>query len=78
VANAGLISSIQQALEALRPAVQTHGGDVEFISFQDGVVTIKFYGACVGCPISMFTLKGGIEVDLKAKIPEVCEVVAIE
>jgi len=73
-----LIARIKQALEELRPAVQTHGGDISFVSFESGTVTIRFSGACVGCPISLYTLKGGIEVDLKNKIPQVHQVEAIE
>ena len=61
-------------LEEIRPALQNDGGDVEFIDFQDGIVTLRMVGACGSCPMSMMTLKQGIESRLKARIPEVLSV----
>jgi Fe-S cluster biogenesis protein NfuA len=62
---------IREVLESIRPALQADGGDVEFIDFNDGVVTVRLKGACGSCPMSMMTLKQGIEVRLKQRIPEV-------
>jgi len=62
---------IKEILETIRPALQADGGDVEFIDFNDGVVTVRLKGACGNCPMSMMTLKQGIEARIKAKIPEV-------
>lgn len=47
--------------EMIRPAIQGHAGDIELISFEDGIVTVKLTGTCVGCPSKQFTLKAGIE-----------------
>ena len=66
-----MIDQIKAVLEEIRPTLQADGGDVEFIDFQDGVVTVRMKGACGGCPMSAMTLKNGIEARLKAKIPEV-------
>jgi Fe-S cluster biogenesis protein NfuA len=62
---------IKAVLETIRPALQADGGDVEFIDFHDGVVTVRMKGACGNCPMSMMTLKQGIERRMKAEIPEV-------
>lgn len=62
---------IEAVLEEIRPALQADGGDVEFIDFHDGVVTVRMQGACGNCPMSMMTLKQGIEARMKAAIPEV-------
>ncbi len=62
---------IQQVLDSIRPALQADGGDVEFIDFHDGVVTVRMLGACGGCPMSTMTLKQGIEKRLRAEVPEV-------
>ena len=56
--------------------MQAHGGDVEFMSYLEGTVTLKFHGACVDCPFSFYTLKMGIEERLKASVSEVKEVIA--
>ncbi len=52
------------------------GGNIEFKSYQDGVVTVMMQGSCSGCPSSTVTLKAGIEGLLKRMVPEVTEVVA--
>ncbi len=52
---------IKEAIEAIRPAIQNDGGDIEFVSVEDKQVTVRLTGACVGCPMSQMTLKGGVE-----------------
>lgn len=59
----------------IRPLIAMDGGDVTFLGFQDGVVSLKLRGACKGCPSSTLTLKQGIETRLKAAVPEVKAVV---
>lgn len=68
---------IQAVLEKIRPSLQADGGDVELVGVsEDNVVTVRLTGACVGCPMSELTLKGGIERILKHEIPEVVSVEA--
>ena len=62
---------IQAALDKVRPMLQADGGDVEFVDFQDGIVTVRLQGACGGCPMSQMTLKMGIEKILKQNVPEI-------
>lgn len=59
----------------VKPAVEMDGGNIEFKSFQDGVVSVILQGSCSGCPSSTVTLKAGIEGMLKRMVPEVTEVV---
>jgi Fe-S cluster biogenesis protein NfuA len=68
------IQAIQEVLAEIRPALQADGGDVEFIDFSDGIVHVRMQGACGNCPMSMMTLKQGIEARIKARIPEVTSV----
>jgi Fe-S cluster biogenesis protein NfuA len=63
--------------EYVRPAVENDGGAIDFLGFDDGIVTVVLKGSCSGCPSSTATLKGGIENLLKQHLPEVQEVVAI-
>lgn len=58
----------------IRPAVAQDGGDIEFSSFEDGIVYVHLRGACSGCPSATLTLKAGIENMLKHFVPEVIEV----
>lgn len=47
--------------EYVRPAVENDGGAIDYIGFENGVVTVELKGSCAGCPSSTQTLKGGIE-----------------
>ena len=67
---------LNDTIEYIRPAVQADGGDIKLSSVNDGVVNIEMLGACQGCPLSIATLKSGIERILKDKVPGVVEVIA--
>jgi Fe-S cluster biogenesis protein NfuA len=54
------------------------GGDIEFISYDNNVVKLRFLGACSTCSISHLTMKAGIEESIKKLLPEVESVLAIE
>jgi Fe-S cluster biogenesis protein NfuA len=69
---------IQTALNKVRPQLQADGGDVEFVAFEKGVVKLRLQGHCVGCPMSMMTLKQGIETLLKNEVPEVVKVEGVQ
>ncbi len=65
-------------LETLRPSVQSDGGDIELIDVDsEGIVKVRFHGACVGCPSSEMTLTMGIERTLRHEIPEVTSVISV-
>ncbi|WP_179339155.1 NifU family protein [Winogradskyella ludwigii] len=53
--------------EYIKPAVESDGGNIEFISYDEATkkVEVLLQGACSGCPSSTFTLKNGIETMLK-------------
>jgi Fe-S cluster biogenesis protein NfuA len=69
---------VERIINLIRPAVQSDGGDLELISVNDdGVVQVRFHGACVGCPSSTMTLQAGIEKNLRQHIPEVTRVQAV-
>ena len=67
---------LEAALDYIRPAVQVDGGDLILLGVEEGVVSIQMVGACGGCPLSMMTLKEGIERILRAKVPGVVSVEA--
>ncbi len=70
---------VEQVLNLIRPSVQLDGGDVELVDVTaDGIVRVRFRGACVGCPSSAVTLHHGIERSLKSNISEVTGVEAVE
>ncbi len=68
---------VEKVIEEIRPLLQADGGNIELIDVQDGLVKVKLVGACGSCPMSQITLKRGVEARLKAKIPEVKEVISV-
>ena len=73
-----LKEKIQSVINLIRPAVQADGGDIELVDVDaDGVVQIRFHGACHGCPSSTMTLQHGIERNLRERVPEVSRVIPV-
>jgi Fe-S cluster biogenesis protein NfuA len=71
-------TAIVEAIDAIRPALQMDGGDIELVGVnEEGVVQVKLTGACDSCSISWLTLKGGVERILKDRVPGVTGVEAI-
>ena len=72
-----IVKKIKELIQTyVKPAVEMDGGNIEFKSYNEGIVAVVLQGACSGCPSSTVTLKSGIEGMLKRMIPEVKEVVA--
>jgi len=70
---------VQETIESIRAALQSHGGDVELVGIdQDNTVKVRLQGACQGCPGATMTMKMGIERILREKVPEIKEVVAVD
>lgn len=68
----------REVIESFRPYIQADGGDIDFVSCDDGVVSVRLRGACSGCPHAAMTLKMGVERHLKERIPEIKEVIAVQ
>jgi Fe-S cluster biogenesis protein NfuA len=69
---------VASVINLIRPAVQADGGDIELVDVSDaGVVQIRFHGACHGCPSSTMTLHHGIERNLREKVPQITQVLAV-
>lgn len=73
-----IVSVIKELLETrIRPTVQEDGGDIRYVSFENGIVKLRLQGSCTSCPSSIVTLKGGVENMLQFYIPEVQGVEAV-
>ena len=71
-----LYDRVVAVLDRIRPMIQADGGDLELVDVdEDGVVSVRLQGACVGCPSAAITLTLGIERNLKEQVPEVKRVV---
>jgi Fe-S cluster biogenesis protein NfuA/nitrite reductase/ring-hydroxylating ferredoxin subunit len=67
---------VREALEEVRPYMESHKGGVELVSIEDGVVRLRLEGSCSGCPSSTMTMKLAIEDAIHKVAPEVEEIVA--
>jgi Fe-S cluster biogenesis protein NfuA len=68
---------VESALDEVRPALRMDGGDVELVSVDEGVVSVRLLGACGGCPMATMTLVGFVEERLKQRVPEVRRVTSV-
>ena len=74
---AEIVQKIKDLIETyVKPAVEMDGGNIEFKSFKDGIVTVVLQGSCSGCPSSTVTLQSGIKGMMQRMIPEVKDVVS--
>jgi Fe-S cluster biogenesis protein NfuA len=73
------VAELDAALDEMRPYVESHGGSLNFIEWvpEDGRVKLQLAGNCHGCPMSMVTIKLGIERILQDRFPQVQIVEAI-
>ncbi len=78
-ASSSVRDRVQSVINWMRPIIQSDGGDLELVDVTpEGVVSVRFHGACVGCPSSTMTLRQGIERNIREKVPEVTQVVPVE
>ena len=73
-----LLNRVEAALDTIRPYLLTDGGNVSVEGITpEGVVKLKLLGSCGSCPMSIMTLKAGIEEAIKKAVPEITGVEAI-
>ena len=63
--------------DEINPAIAAHDGYVEIINVKGGVVYIKMGGGCQGCASSSATLRMGVEQSIRARVPEVLEILDV-
>lgn len=66
------------ALDEVRPYLASHGGNVELLGVEDGVVRLRMQGSCHGCPSSAVTLKTAIEEAIAKAAPDILSIDAGE
>lgn len=62
---------LHQALEKVQPYLRSHGGNVELLGIEEGVVRLRLQGSCHSCPSSAATMQQTIEEAIYGKAPEV-------
>ncbi len=69
---------IKEIIEDIRPYLNSDGGDIEFIKYEDNYIFVKLYGACSHCGFQDFTLNDNILELVKEQIPDVIAVINVE
>ena len=73
-----VIARVNESLELIRPYLQADGGDISLVGItDDSVVKVRLLGACGSCPMSIQTLKAGVELTIRRMVPEIKEVVNV-
>ncbi|MCD8741483.1 NifU family protein [Mucilaginibacter roseus] len=73
-----LLDQVEKALDTIRPYLEADGGNVSIEEITpEHVVKLKLLGSCGSCPMSIMTLKAGIEQAIKKAVPEITAVEAI-
>ncbi len=72
-------NEIKKALDKVRPFLQADNGDVELVEVSDdGIVKVRLLGACELCPLSILTLRAGIERSIMNDVPGVKRIEAVQ
>ena len=69
---------IKEIIDDIRPYLNSEGGDIEFIKYEDDYVYVKLYGACSHCGYQDFTLNDNILELIKEKVPSIKNIINIE
>jgi Fe-S cluster biogenesis protein NfuA len=73
-----LLERVEEALDSIRPYLETDGGNVSVEEITpEGIVRLKLLGSCGSCPMSIMTLKAGIEGAIMKAVPEIIGIEAI-
>jgi Fe-S cluster biogenesis protein NfuA/nitrite reductase/ring-hydroxylating ferredoxin subunit len=65
-----LETRVREALDSVRPYMESHGGDVELLGIEGGVARMRLVGHCDGCPASQSTLELAIKTALEETAPD--------
>lgn len=69
---------ILEIINQLRPYLNSDGGDIEFIKYEDKYVYVKLYGACASCAFQDFTIQDNIYEAIKEIVPSCMGVINVE
>ncbi|MGA2585032.1 MAG: NifU family protein [Tepidisphaeraceae bacterium] len=69
-----LETRVLKALDKCRPYLHSHGGNVELLGVEDGIVRLRLQGSCHGCPSSAMTLKSTIEEAITEQAPDAASI----
>ncbi|REK19876.1 MAG: NifU family protein [Actinobacteria bacterium] len=60
---------VEEAIAEVRPYVHSHGGEIELVAIEGGIVRVRMLGSCSGCPSSVVTLTQSVEKAVRSRWP---------
>lgn len=73
------IENVEEVLKKVRPYLHIDGGDVEVTRIKEGgIIEVRLIGSCKDCPLSMMTLRAGIERALMQEIPSIKRIESVD
>ena len=74
----GPAAEVKNAIQTLRPYLQSHGGDLDFVDYDEanGIARVRLQGMCGGCPHAGETLRYYVEREIVRTVPHVKSVIA--
>jgi len=72
-----LKTTIELALQEIRPYLEADGGDIKLVEVTNDTVSVKLEGACLGCSVNQMTLKNGVEATIKRHAPQIKQIIEV-
>jgi Fe-S cluster biogenesis protein NfuA len=73
-----LIEKVKNVIDQIKPYLEADGGSISFVELtEDNIVNVELHGACRSCPMSVMTLKNGVEQTMIKALPEIKAVEAV-
>lgn len=72
-----LKTSVETALQEIRPYLEADGGNISLVEIINDTVSVKLEGACIGCSVNQMTLKNGVEATIKRHAPQIKQVLEV-
>jgi len=72
------VELIKEVLEQMKPFLNSDGGDIEFVKYEDGYLYVKVYGACQNCTFIDYTIQDGIYEAILEKVPDCKGVLVVD
>ncbi len=69
--------NVENALQEIRPYLETDGGNISLVEITEDTVCVQLEGACLGCTVNQMTLKNGVEATIKRYAPQIKRVIEV-
>ena len=73
-----IFDKVNESLNVIRPYLEADGGNISLVEVTDDLTArVELHGACSSCSMSVMTMKAGVEGAIRAAVPEIRAVEAV-